>query len=206
MADTEEAEFHAWQEVFASFGVSLAREEYQKCVGGPPGFWNVVDHLGELTGQELDDQELRDRQWAIYRVSRLRLKPRPGIPELLQELKSRSVPFGIASNSRLEWVHEHLEIIGLRDQFEVIVTRDQVPHPKPAPDSYLEACRRLQIAPRSAIAVEDSPFGAQAAKAAGMLCLVWPSAMTKGRDFDHADLVLDEIGWPAFERLVETLT
>jgi HAD superfamily hydrolase (TIGR01509 family) len=190
--------------VFASFGVSLAREEYQKCVGGPPGFWDVVIHLGELTGRNHDDAEMRARQWAIYGVTRQNLRPRPGIPELLAQLQARSIPFGIASNSTLTWVEEHLEIIGLRDLFKVIVTRDQVPHPKPAPDSYLEACRRLHAAPQFSIAVEDSPFGATAAKAAGMLCVAWPSAMTLGRDFGHADLVLDEIGWPAFERLIET--
>lgn len=85
----------------------------------------------------------------------------------------------------------HLEIVGLRSRFEVIVTRDQVNTPKPAPDSYLEACRRLNADPAKSIAFEDSPFGVMAAKAAGMKCVACPSWLTVGRDFSEADAVVE---------------
>ena len=58
--------------------------------------------------------------------------------------------------------------------FDVIVTSDEVEHPKPAPDLYLLACERLGVDPSDAIAVEDSATGVLAAKAAGLACIAVP--------------------------------
>lgn len=136
---------------------------------------------------------MRLRQADVYGGIRVNLRPRPGIPELLDALDRHQIPFGIASNSTLPWVEAHLEIVGLRAYFDVIVTRDQVKTPKPAPDSYLEACRRLGADPARSVAFEDSPFGVMAAKAAGMKCVACPSWLTVGRDFSEADSVVEQL-------------
>ena len=93
--------------------------------------------------------------------------PLPGAVELIAELAGRR-PLAVASNTRRRDVVGYLSAIGLVDAFDVVVGADDVDRPKPDPDVYLEACRRLGVAPATAIAVEDSPTGVAAARAAGM--------------------------------------
>jgi len=64
---------------------------------------------------------------------------------------------------------------------------------KPAPDLYLEACAGLGVDPREAVAVEDSPNGIAAAKAAGLRCVAVPNELTRQLDLDRADLVVDSL-------------
>jgi beta-phosphoglucomutase-like phosphatase (HAD superfamily) len=61
---------------------------------------------------------------------------------------------------------------------------------KPAPDTYRAACAALAVEPRAAIALEDSPHGVAAAKAAGLWCVAVPHAITELLDLSEADLVV----------------
>jgi beta-phosphoglucomutase-like phosphatase (HAD superfamily) len=84
------------------------------------------------------------------------------------------VPLGLASNTRRELVDLILEHAGLTGCFDAIATGDEA-RPKPEPDIYALACARLGVSPVDAVAVEDSPTGVRAAKAAGMACIAVPS-------------------------------
>lgn len=83
----------------------------------------------------------------------------------------------------------------MRPAFEAIATWEPAcgHAPKPAPDVYLGACAALGIAPAAALAVEDSPNGVLAAKAAGMWCVAVPNRVTAGGDFGAADLVVTSL-------------
>jgi HAD superfamily hydrolase (TIGR01509 family) len=79
----------------------------------------------------------------------------------------------------------------LADAFEAIVTADDVENPKPAPDLYLLACERLGVAPDEALALEDSPSGVAAAKAAGLTCIAVPQFAET--DVSAADRIIDSL-------------
>jgi HAD superfamily hydrolase (TIGR01509 family) len=99
-----------------------------------------------------------------------------GARELLQTLRRRGTPLGLVSNSPLAFVRRSLEIAGFEDGFDVVLSAHEVPAPKPAPDPYLEACRRLGVEPGpDVIALEDSPTGVAAARAAGLTVIGIPS-------------------------------
>jgi len=99
-----------------------------------------------------------------------------GARELLGDLKRRGTPIGLVSNSPLAFVRRSLEIVGFVDQFDVVISAHEVAAPKPAPDPYLEACRRLGVEPGpSVVALEDSPTGVAAARAAGLTVIGVPS-------------------------------
>jgi beta-phosphoglucomutase-like phosphatase (HAD superfamily) len=66
---------------------------------------------------------------------------------------------------------ERLEILV---HFDAVVTRDDVAQPKPHPDLFLEAARRLAVAPEDCLAIEDSHTGVRAALAAGMMTVMVP--------------------------------
>jgi HAD superfamily hydrolase (TIGR01509 family) len=99
-----------------------------------------------------------------------------GARELLHELEQRGTPLGLVSNSPLRFVQRSLEIVGFVNRFDVVVSAHEVAAPKPAPDPYFEACRRLGVEPGpSVVALEDSPTGVAAAKAAGLTVIGIPS-------------------------------
>ncbi|RQS86680.1 HAD family hydrolase [Burkholderia seminalis] len=87
-----------------------------------------------------------------------------------------------ASNSDLSYVRSVVDRIGLADIFgERLLTADQVPSPKPAPDVYLAAAVRMHVAPERCIVIEDSATGTAAAIAAGMTVLGFVGAAHAAR-------------------------
>src|SRR4051794_2784028 len=108
-----------------------------------------------------------------------------GAGELLERLREQGVPIGLVSNSPLRFVKRSIEIVGFEGHFDVVLSAHEVAAPKPAPDPYLEACRRLGVEPgRSVVALEDSPTGVAAARAAGLTVIGIPSV--EGVELDEA--------------------
>jgi HAD superfamily hydrolase (TIGR01509 family) len=111
-----------------------------------------------------------------------------GARELLERLRERGTPLGLVSNSPLRFVQRSIEIVGLGHHFDVILSAHEVAAPKPAPDPYLEACRRLGVEPGpSVVALEDSPTGVAAARAAGLTVIGVPSV--EGIALEEAHLI-----------------
>jgi HAD superfamily hydrolase (TIGR01509 family) len=84
-------------------------------------------------------------------------------------------PLGLASSSNRELIDLVLELSALAQYFRVTVSSEEVAHGKPAPDVYLEAARRLGVAPEGCAAIEDSENGIKSAKGAGMRVLAIPN-------------------------------
>jgi HAD superfamily hydrolase (TIGR01509 family) len=98
----------------------------------------------------------------------------PGAIEAVQAV-AEHWPLGVASSSNAEIIELFLDLSGLRDRFAVHVASEEVGRGKPAPDVYLEAARRLRVAPERCVAVEDSGNGLRAAAAAHMAAVAVPN-------------------------------
>lgn len=83
-------------------------------------------------------------------------------------LREQGYALGIASSSARARVDHLLRAVGLEGLFAAIVCGDEVPRGKPAPDVYLAVARTLGVAPARCVAIEDSRFGVEAARRAGM--------------------------------------
>jgi HAD superfamily hydrolase (TIGR01509 family) len=117
-------------------------------------------------------------------------KPLPGAAELVGALRGR-IPMAVASNTRRWLVDIGLAASGLGSAFDLVVTSDDVPRPKPAPDVYLLACERLGVEPADAIAFEDSTSGVAAATTAGLFTVAVP--LLAQIDVGRADLILPSL-------------
>ena len=113
---------------------------------------------------------------------------------------ARRFPLGVASSSNRPLVDLALELAGVADAFRATVSSEEVARGKPAPDVYLEACRRLGVAPARAAAVEDSTSGLRAARAAGMRVIAIPNRRyaPDPEALAAADVVLPSLAalWP----------
>jgi beta-phosphoglucomutase-like phosphatase (HAD superfamily) len=96
--------------------------------------------------------------------------------------------------------------IGREGDFSTFACGDEVAEPKPSPEVYLLALDRLGVPASQAVAVEDSPHGAAAAKAAGLRCIAIPNPHVAPESFIAADLVLTSAADMSLARALAKLT
>jgi HAD superfamily hydrolase (TIGR01509 family) len=187
--DTESPIFEEWQAVFRGRGLELGLDTWQRALG-TFGAYDPCAHLSELTGEPFDHEALRQEVRA-RNLRRCEAQPLlPGVRARVEEGRAAGLKTAVASSSSLEWVEGWLERHGIRDLFDVLCTRDHVQRVKPAPDLFLLAASRLGVPPGTCVVFEDSPNGIRAARAAGMLCVAIPNAVTCALPMAGADLVL----------------
>jgi len=166
-----------WDDKMAVIGTSFAATSryFAERLGRTPAEGDaLVEEMLEIMHGELQRQ----------------VDGRPGAVELVDRLRGHT-RLALASNSPRRLVDTALASARLVDAFEAIVTSDDVEHPKPAPDLYLLACERLGVEPADALALEDSPSGVAAAKAAGLTCIAVPQFAET--DVSAADRVIDSL-------------
>jgi mannitol-1-/sugar-/sorbitol-6-/2-deoxyglucose-6-phosphatase len=118
----------------------------------------------------------------------------PGAIEALEAVSTAGFPLGIASSSTSEIIAAVLHTLGIERYFQVTQSAEHEPYGKPHPGVYIEAARRLGVEPRQCLALEDSPNGVIAAKAARMYCIAVPDpALKDDRRLQAADLILPSL-------------
>ncbi|MCC4634525.1 HAD family hydrolase [Xanthomonas dyei] len=126
---------------------------------------SVRAHVQTL-GRTLPDTFERDLNAALLARFGTELQPIPGVAALLDAVQT---PRCVASSSHLQRVRLSLQVTGLAGHVGAhIYTAELVARGKPAPDLFLLAADRMQVAPAACLVIEDSPSGVQAACAAGM--------------------------------------
>ena len=162
-------------------------------------------HLQQVVGPGIDITAERDEQYVRHHRTTAMLDARAGVAELVAEAGAVGIRLGVASSSSHQWVDGHLERIGMLEAFATVRCRDDVQHTKPAPDVYLAVLDDLAASAGEAVAFEDSPNGAQAAKGAGIYTVAVPNDVTRGWPFDHADRVIDTLSGVTVQRAARWL-
>jgi mannitol-1-/sugar-/sorbitol-6-phosphatase len=95
--------------------------------------------------------------------------PVTGASGLIKAASAHDVPVAVVTSAAPPWVERALlEVLGVRDHVDVVVTASDVVDGKPDPTGFTLACERLDVSPSECVAVEDSPAGVMAAVAAGV--------------------------------------
>jgi len=188
--DTETPEYRSFSELFRMHGTELELEVWGRWVGTDAGAFNPYDLLDERVGRKLDREQVRASRRESYDALMAAQEVRPGVREYLADARRLGLGVGLASSSSRAWVTGYLERHGLLDAFDCIRTRDDAERVKPDPELYRQALDGLGVSPHEAVAFEDSPNGALAAKRAGMRCVVFPNELTAGLAFGAHDLKL----------------
>ncbi len=110
---------------------------------------------------------------------------RPGALMLLDHLRDAGIPIGLATSTAAPKVARLLERAGIAGYFGAIVTRDDVTHGKPHPESYLLAAEQLGARPSHCLALEDSHIGVRAAAAAGMATIMVPDMLASTPEMEQ---------------------
>jgi HAD superfamily hydrolase (TIGR01509 family) len=165
---------------------NAARKEVAESHGGR---W-LDDAQGDMMG-------MSSTEWSSYMHDRLGVELSPEeisatVVSRLEDLYRKDLPLlegaretvinlarvwrlALASSANRSVIELVLDLMGLAQDFVVTVSSEEVPRGKPAPDVYLEAARRLDAAPSSCVAVEDSSNGIRSAVRAGMTVIAVPN-------------------------------
>ena len=190
LLDTEPLWTIGEERLFGRYGRAFTPDDKRALLGrSGPAAGLVLARLLEQPGRggSLVEELLDACQEAMADAT-----PMPGARDLVDRLRGW-LPLAAASNSPRRLLEPALRGAGFGPEFEAVLAVEDVERPKPAPDLYLAACRRLGVDPSQAVALEDSPTGVASARAAGLWVIGVPSY--PGVELD-ADLVVHSLADP----------
>lgn len=174
MIDSERLAIDAWQHAGRELGFPVGDEVCLRMIGR-----NDADSAAILVAEYGDAfplQAIQERYEHLLdeAIAAGRITLKAGLLELLDFLDRIAMPCAVATSTVRVRAEAKLGGLGLLGRFVAVVSGDQVDRPKPAPDIFLEAARRLGAAPERCVVLEDSDTGVQAAHAAGMTPVMVP--------------------------------
>ncbi len=210
LVDTYDAHFHAWRETCAPYGVVVDLERFGETFGrtNPP----IIRFLWKETGLPDPDDALID-QVADAKEARFRellardFKPMDGAVELIRTLHAQGWKIAIGTSAPQANLQQGIDGLGISDVLEATSCGDEVEHGKPDPEVFLLCAKRLGVAPRHCVVVEDAGPGVDAARNADMGSIGFASTGRTREELDHADLVVDsleELDLETFQRILDT--
>ena len=206
LADSEPLHLATYQEVFGALGVTLTREDYYEHYLGYDDE-GVFRRMAAIQGWTLDEgriaaliaEKSRIFDEAIATADVLY----PGARACIERLAT-TFPLGIASGALKHEIRMILERAGLLHHFRFIVASGDTPNSKPSPDPYARAAELHQRPPAACVAIEDSRWGIESARAAGLRC-VGITNTYPAHELTAADIVIDSLDEFTIE-LIEGIT
>jgi beta-phosphoglucomutase len=204
LADSEPLHFEVFRQVLAEIGITLTPETYlDKYLG--------YDDVGAFHAVLRDEGRPHDHEAIAGLVAAKADRfPKlvegrdvlfPGAAEAVRRFAAE-LPLAIASGALPQEIELILVGAGLRDAFQIVVGAGETPRSKPAPDPYARAVELLQqrgliaAGPNPAahcVAIEDSHWGIESAKAAGLKCIAVTTSYKAEELSDVADLIVPNV-------------
>jgi HAD superfamily hydrolase (TIGR01509 family) len=167
LVDTQRANFQAMAGALAQDGVELERAWFDARTGlSSADLVTTLVGEGALGLRRSVEDIVADRDRRFLRIAHT-VKLHPPVAAVVERFRGVR-PMAIASGGARHVIEHTLQHVGLRDAFDVVVTRDDVARGKPAPDIFLRAASQLRVPPNRCVVYEDSDEGIRAARAAGM--------------------------------------
>ena len=190
LIDSEPLHFEACNLILTRHGPALTEEENQSFLGwNESSFWREIVKRFSLPGTV--EGYTMERRRIFVQLLENRLPLLPGVKPFIHRLLSRGLKLAVASSSDGELIQQILAMSGLSPLFSALAAGDEVANPKPDPEIFLLAARRLSVTPEACLVFEDSPSGVHAALAAGMEVVRSLSPMTHGLAFPKTVLKVE---------------
>ncbi len=166
IADSMPVHFIAYRQILREYGISFTPEVFQTLAGIP--VVETISRINQIYGSSLPEMETGMLKEAAYEKNMHQIRPIAPVVSLIRHQAGRlPMAVGTGGYTRLAW--KTLEILGLKDYFDILVSSEDVSHPKPHPETFLRCAERMGVEPRFCQVFEDGLPGMEAARAAGMM-------------------------------------
>ena len=166
LADTMPVHFWAYKNILVDYGINFTPELFAT-LAGVPAVGTIVK-LNEQFGTKMNPEEVGHFKEAEYEKIMHKMKPIIPVVDLVKKYHGKMpMAVGTGGYHRLAW--KTMEILGLDKYFDVLVSSNDVSHPKPHPETFLKCAELMGVDPAVCEVFEDANLGIQAAKSGGMM-------------------------------------
>lgn len=166
LADTMPVHFLAYKHILSEYGIDFTPELFATLAGVPAV--ETIQKLNNQFGTNMDPEEIGHLKEREYEKMMHKMKPVEPVVDLLKKYHDKMpVSVGTGGYHRLAW--KTLEILGLQDYFDILVSSEDVENTKPHPETFLKCAEKMGVPPQYCQVFEDGELGIQAADAAGMM-------------------------------------
>lgn len=168
LADTMPWHYQAWQKACARFGIIMETEFLQAHTGAPG--WMIAEEVIAVNGKTgiVSPEEIMQVKLEEFYEIQHNVTPIEPVTALVQKYYGR-LPMSVGTGGHREAVEKTLEIVGIRQYFDIIVTANDVTRHKPHPETFLRCAELMGVAPEECEVFEDGDLGLRAARNAGMI-------------------------------------
>jgi len=191
LIDSERLYFQAEREMAQKFSKTVEDKTLWKMMGRSPNDGMEI-FIKDMGLPICPDEALEMRTHIMRKKLKEDLKPMPGLYQIMEAFSGR-LKMAICTSAQKEFLDLVVDQLGIRDQFDVLQSSEEISKGKPDPEIYWETCRRLKLSPEECVVLEDSSNGALAGKRAGCYVIAVPSEYTKEQDFHFVDFIAEDL-------------
>lgn len=195
MVNSHPLHYEAWEVLLKKYKHSnkdLPKEYHSKFIGA-----RVID-IAKVIKKTLKlniDLKLlyKERMEIFIKLVKQKLEPMPGLLYSLKLLRANNFKIAVASSGTKEYINLVLTKFEIRDYFDVIISGDDVKKGKPDPETFIVACKKLNLKAEECLVLEDAERGIEAAKRAGCKCIGVENPHTPSQDRSGADKIIPSL-------------
>ncbi len=190
--DSEPLYFKIQNELFNELGFSVSKSEYNTFIGSGmqlmweklPSKYNLPYSINQLISM---NNNLIFKTFSDLPL----LTATEGFHSFLDSLKDIKIKTAVASSTSKKTINVILTRLNVIQEFDTIVSSEEVQLGKPEPDIFLEAARRINVKPNNCVVIEDSTLGVKAAGKAGMRCVGFTKNISGNQDLSSANIIVN---------------
>lgn len=204
LIESTEADFLAWERLFADYGKTLTYQQYLPMLG-IKSVYVIRDYLGVTDKGEVERCLQTKWKYFVEVIDKNGMKEVEGALEFVKKFRQVPMKVALATSSRRPKVDLIMAQLGFINYFDAIVSGDEVERSKPAPDIFIRAAEKLQMPPADCIVIEDAVNGVTAANKAGMKCVAITTT-NSAEALSHADVVIESFDDKHFDTIFTKLS
>ncbi len=166
LANTMPVHFWAYKNILKNYGIDFTPELFKTLAGIPAV--GTIEKLNELFGTKMDAEKVGHFKEDEYEKIMHKMKPITPVVDLMKKYH-RKLPMAVGTGgyNRLAW--KTMKILGFDKYIDILVSSNEVKHPKPHPETFLKCAELMGVEPSDCEVFEDSLLGIQAADSGGMM-------------------------------------
>lgn len=166
LANTMPIHYIAWRNAAEKVGIDFTIDLFMQLAGIP--LYPTVEKLNELFGKNIDPREMGDMKEEEFEENMHRITEIKPVTDLVRQWHGK-LPMAVGTGGSRRLSLKTLEIIGLKDYFDVLVSSEDVSEFKPHPMTFIRCAELMGVDPADCEVFEDGMLGFQAARTAGMM-------------------------------------